>query len=137
MLILFFSFLLQLHAQSLEKFIRLDQPGFDQLNLKDQTLVILLSKGCSACQSQIEALATCDFKPRHTYVLMSGGSEELLQKEVRRKKIPYPSYMLSDAFKQMHHPTGATPALLWFNHEKVEKLIGVQTCEQVTLKFKR
>jgi hypothetical protein len=135
MLILLLSLFFTAPALSQEKFIRLDQPGFDQLNLKQQSLVILLSRGCSACQSQLETLATCDFKPQNTYVLMSGGSEELLQKEIRRKKIPYPSYMLSDQFKQAHHPTGATPALLWFNHEKVEKLIGVQSCEQIKTKF--
>jgi len=130
-----FLLFLNLIFGSYAEFIRLDQPGFDQLNLKQQSLVILLSKGCSACQSQLEALSTCDFKAKHTYVLMSGSSEELLQKEVRRKKIPYPSYMLTETFKQTHHPTGATPALLWFNHDKVEKLIGVQTCEQIKTKF--
>jgi hypothetical protein len=135
MLILLLSLFFAAPALSQEKFIRLDQPGFDELNLKEQSLVILLSRGCSACQSQLEALASCDFKAKHTYVLMSGGSEELLQKEVRRKKIPYPSYLLTDAFKQTYHPTGATPALLWFNHDKVEKLIGVQTCEQIKTKF--
>lgn len=132
MFILLFTILLNSQAQM----IRLDQPGFDQLNLKEQSLVILLSRGCSACYEQLVNLSQCDFKSKNTYVVMSGADEETLRKEVRRKKINYPSYLITDEFKQKYNPSGATPTLVWLNQDKSERLIGVQTCEQIKTKFR-
>jgi hypothetical protein len=125
-------FISTLFAQDL---VRLDD--FGSLNLKESgtKVHLYISENCSVCQSQIDVLKDC-VPASKVHVYIEGKNEEKLRFYVKRKKVPFKTYLLTNPAKKYLGYKKASPAITYINQGKFKTIEGLQNCKQIQKQLK-
>ena len=110
---------------------RLDSFGIEKINTPDLLVNLYLTENCSVCQQQVDVLKECVATER-VAAFMLGLNEEKLRRYVKRKKIPFKTYLLNQAAKNDLGFGVASPSITIRARGKLKNYVGLQTCDQIT-----
>ena len=117
------------HSEALE-LTRLDSFGVEAISAQSTLVHLYVTENCSVCQQQVEVLKDC-VAPESVAAFIEGGSEEKLRNYVRRKKMPFKTYLLNSAAKQELGFGAASPSVTIKAKGKLTTYEGLRTCDQI------
>ncbi len=117
------------HSEALE-LTRLDSFGIEKISAQSTLVHLYVTENCSVCQQQVEVLKNC-VAPESVVAFIDGGSEEKHRRYVRRKKLPFKTYLLNSAAKKELGFGTASPAVTIKAKGKLTTYEGLRSCDQI------
>jgi hypothetical protein len=114
-----------------QELARLDNFGIEKINTPDLLVNLYVTENCSVCQQQVDVIKECVATDR-VAAFMEGPNEEKLRTYVRRKKIPFKTYLLSETTKNDLGFGIASPSITIRAKGSLKNFVGLQTCNQIT-----
>ena len=114
-----------------QELARLDSFGIEKINTPDLLVNLYVTENCSVCQQQVDAIKECVATER-VAAFMEGPNEEKLRTDVRRKNIPFKTYLLNETTKNDLGFGIASPSITIRAKGRLKNYIGLQTCNQIT-----
>jgi hypothetical protein len=110
---------------------RLDEFGTGDIDHPNFIINLYITKDCSVCSTQIAVLEKCVSKEKIA-VFLEGPREEELRFYVKRKKIPYKSFLLTSKAKSSLKFGSVSPAITIRKKDSLNNLEGLQDCEKIS-----
>lgn len=129
-LIIFLSYSGELFSASL---LRLDTVGIEEFMPYSNKYTLIIEDQCAYCQRQIEVFKECALSPNEVIIFFSHptADENVLRRKVKKKNIPYKTYLLNAEIKKALEFKGVTP-MMWITSDKDKKsFTGVVSCERL------
>jgi len=124
------TFLLVSFSLKAEELIRLDNFGTSDSKNAGDLVHLYMTENCSVCKTQIEILRNC-IQAERVSAYMGGKSEDKLRTYVRRKKIPFKTYLLNETAKKKLSFNGKSPALAFSYKGNFLTLEGLHDCDKI------
>lgn len=110
---------------------RLDSFGIEEINKPNLLVNLYVTENCSVCQQQIDVIKKC-VSTEKVAAFMEGVNEEKLRTYVKRKKIPFKTYLLNQDAKNDLVFGNASPSITIRAKGKLKNYVGLQSCDQIT-----
>lgn len=110
---------------------RLDSFGIEEINTPDLLVNLYVTENCSVCQKQVDVIKECVTTER-VAAFMEGINEEKLRTYVKRKKIPFKTYLLNETTKNDLGFGIVSPSVTIRAKGRLKNYVGLQTCNQIT-----
>lgn len=111
--------------------VRLDKNIIEEVIPFTHKYELIIEENCGYCLNQLSIMKNC-LEEKDVIVFMENkfnSSEEKLKKMIRRKKIIYKTYILTEDLKKSYNFKGVTP-MMWINKGLEKKsYTGVVSCE--------
>ncbi|NOT79996.1 MAG: hypothetical protein HOP07_13460 [Bacteriovoracaceae bacterium] len=118
---------------SADSLIRIDKSMVEEIIPFSHKYELIIEDNCSFCLNQLSILKDC-VDEKDVIVLMDNRSklsEEKLQRIIKRKKISFKTYILSEELKKTYEFKTITP-MMWINKlEEKKSYTGVVSCKQL------
>lgn len=114
---------------------RLDSFQTEKINTSDLLINLFITENCTFCQHQIDVIKECIATER-VAAFMEGPNEEKLRTYVRRKKIPFKTYLLNETTKNDLGFGIASPSITIRGKGSLKNFVGLQTCNQISAAIK-
>ena len=128
--LIFTIFISNTNAASL---IRLDKYSIEEVTPFSHKYELIIEDNCAYCLNQLSILKEC-VDEKDVIVLLDNKaklSEEKLQRIVKRKKISFKTYILSEELKKIYDFKSITP-MMWINKLEERKFFtGVVLCREL------
>ena len=128
--LIFTIFISNTNAASL---IRLDKYSIEEVTPFSHKYELIIEDNCAYCLNQLSILKEC-VDEKDVIVLLDNKaklSEEKLQRIVKRKKISFKTYILSEELKKIYEFKSITP-MMWINKlEGKKSFTGVVLCREL------
>jgi hypothetical protein len=128
--LIFTIFISNTNAASL---IRLDKYSIEEVTPFSHKYELIIEDNCAYCLNQLSILKEC-VDEKDVIVLLDNKaklSEEKLQRIVKRKKISFKTYILSEELKKIYEFKSITP-MMWINKLEERKFFtGVVLCREL------
>lgn len=113
--------------------IRVDKNMIEEITPFSHKYELIIEDNCSFCLNQLTILKDC-VDEQDVIVFMDNRSklsEEKLQRIIKRKKITFKTYILSEELKKTYEYKSITP-MMWINKlEEKKSYTGVVSCKQL------
>jgi len=110
---------------------RLDSFSIEEINTPDLLVNLYVTENCSVCQKQVDVIKDCVATER-VAAFMEGINEEKLRTYVKRKKIPFKTYLLNETTKKDLGFGIVSPSITIRAKGRLKNYVGLQTCNQIT-----
>jgi hypothetical protein len=110
--------------------VRLDQYGVEPAPEEQIRVNVFLTEACSICDRQVQVLKEC-IVAENVAAFLEGKNEDHLRKVLRRKKLPFATYFLTDSVKKTYGFSGRSPALAIRTRNGHVFREGLQECEEI------
>ncbi len=110
---------------------RLDSFGIEEINSPDLLVNLYITENCSVCQKQVAIIKDC-VAIEKVAAFMEGPSEEKLRRYVKRKKLPFKTFHLTQNAKKDLGFGAASPSITLRGKGKTNNYVGLQTCDQIS-----
>jgi hypothetical protein len=114
-----------------QELARLDSFETEDISNPGYLVNLYLTENCSVCQQQIEVIQGCVVEEK-VAAFIKGPNEEKLRTYVKRKKIPFKTYLLNEAAKNDLGFGDASPSISIKAVGKLKNYVGLQSCDQIT-----
>lgn len=121
--------LLSFHSAYAHESIRLDDFSSEDIKYQNYKAHLYITENCSVCASQIEILKSC-FENVEVAAYIS-GNEEKLRTYIKRKKLPFKTFLLTDEVKNDLKFGKASPSISFITKDGMKNIVGLQTCDQI------
>lgn len=126
-------FTILLTNASAASLIRIDKASIEEVTPFSHKYELIIEENCSHCMGQLEILKSC-VDEKDVIVLMDNRtkkSEEKLQRIVRRKKIIFKTYILTEELSKIYEFKGITPFIRINKSDSHRSFTGVVNCDQL------
>ena len=111
--------------------VRIDQNSIEEITPFSHKYELIIEDNCSYCLNQLSVLKEC-VDQNDVIVLIDNRSklnEEKLKRIVKRKKIPFKVYLLSEDLKKIYEYKSITPMMWITKPEEKKSYTGVVPCK--------
>lgn len=126
-------FMVLISIASADSLIRIDKNMVEEITPFSHKYELIIEDNCSFCLNQLAILKEC-VDEKDVVVLMDNRlklSEEKLQRIIKRKKITFKTYILSEELRKTYEFKSITP-MMWINKLEGKKpYTGVVSCNQL------
>lgn len=128
--LIFTLFISNSNAASL---IRIDKSKVEEITPFTHKYELIIEDNCAYCLNQLSILKEC-VDEKDVIVLMDNRSklsEDKLQRIIKRKKITFKTYILSEELKNIYEFKSITPMMWIVKDTEKKSYTGVVSCNQL------
>ena len=113
--------------------VRIDKNTIEEITPFSYKYELVMEDNCTHCLHQLSIMKNC-VDENDVIILLDNNSkksEEKLKRLIKRKKITYKTFILSEELRKVYEFKGITP-LMWINKgEARQSFTGVLSCKQL------